>query len=136
MTSTRRLGAPDVAPVDPRADTKAKARSAIHGIDLDGVLELIADRIADRLADRVADQLAARPEAGPELITMRAFARRNSISETTVRAMIKDGRLDAVKIGAAVRVRADAQIGKSAPRAPEVAETPRARANRILGRLT
>jgi hypothetical protein len=51
--------------------------------------------------------------------------------------MIKDGRLDAVKIGAAVRVRANAQIGKPAPAASENrSDTPRARAAQILGRLT
>jgi excisionase family DNA binding protein len=115
----------------------ALGRYPMSGIDLEAVIELIAERIAERVVGRVVDHLAGRPEPGPELITMREFARRHSISETTVRAMIKDGRLDAVKIGAAVRVRANAQIGKPASVASQNrGDTPRARAAQILGRLT
>jgi excisionase family DNA binding protein len=75
--------------------------------------------------------------AGPadELVTMAEFARRRSISESAVRAAIRAGRLSATKIGRAVRVRADAQIGEPAPNssASTHADTPRARAARILG---
>ena len=108
----------------------------MSGIDLEAVIDMIAERIAERVAARVGDRLGEPPDAGPDLVTMREFARRNSISETTVRAMIKDGRLDAVKIGAAVRIRVDAQIGKSAPRAPAVAGTPQARAAGILRKIS
>jgi hypothetical protein len=54
-----------------------------------------------------------------------------SISESAIRA----GRLPAVKIGRAVRVRADAQIGEPAPTSSGSmnTDTPRARAARILG---
>jgi len=107
----------------------------MSGIELDAVIDLIAERIAERVAAKVGDRLGERPNIGPELINMRDFASRNSISETTVRAMIKDGRLDAVKIGTAVRIRADAQIGKSASRALAVAHTPQARAAGILRRI-
>jgi excisionase family DNA binding protein len=82
----------------------------MSGLDLETVLDLIADRVAERVAVRMASQMAERTDAEPDLITMREFARRHSISETTVRTMIRDGRLAAVKIGAAVRIRADAQI--------------------------
>jgi len=108
----------------------------MSGIDLDAMIDMIAERIAERVAARVGDRLGEPADTSPDLVTMREFARRNSISETTVRAMIKDGRLDAVKIGAAVRIRVDAQIGKSAPRGSAVAGTPQARAAGILRRIS
>jgi excisionase family DNA binding protein len=114
----------------------AEERCAMSGIDLNAVIDMIAERIAQRVATRVGDRFGEHSDPSPDLVTMREFARRNSISETTVRAMIKDGRLDAVKIGAAVRIRADAQIGKSAPRAPVSAGTPQARAAGILRRIS
>lgn len=82
---------------------------------------------------RDCEAIAATP--ADELVTMAAFARRRSISESTVRAAIRSGQLPAVKIGRAVRVPADAQIGKPAPTsgANTNADTPRARAARILG---
>jgi len=64
-----------------------------------------------------------------ELATVATFARDHAISVSTVRAMIRDGRLSAVKIGRAVRVRRDAQIGEPALGA----DVPAARARRILG---
>jgi excisionase family DNA binding protein len=60
---------------------------------------------------------------------MKELARRLSICEATVRGAIRDGRLAAVKIGRAVRVRADAQIGQPVARA----DTPVVRARRIVG---
>ncbi len=104
----------------------------MNGIDVDALLDMIVERLADRIAGRIEQRSAERADAQPELITMREFGRRHSICETTVRNMIRDGRLDAVKIGAAVRIRADAVVGKPAPRAPNVIDTPQERAAKIL----
>ncbi len=63
----------------------------------------------------------------PEHVTIAAWARSKSISVSTVRAAIRDGRLPSIRIGRAVRVPADAAI---APRA--TAERPAERALKIL----
>jgi len=100
---------------------------------VDQALEALVERVVRQV---VREELAAMRDApADELVTMATFARQRSISESTVRAAIRDGRLPAVKIGRAVRVRADAQIGKPAPTssANTNADTPRARAARILG---
>ncbi len=46
-----------------------------------------------------------------ELVSVAEFAKTRSISVSTVRNAIRDGRLEATKIGTAVRVRIDAEIG-------------------------
>lgn len=100
-------------------------------------LDQAFEAMLERVVRRVMPEVLAATHAVPvdELVTMATFARRRSISESTVRAAIRDGRLPAVKIGRAVRVRADAQIGKPAPSssASTSSDTPRARAARILG---
>lgn len=100
---------------------------------LDQAFEAMLERVLRRVVPEVLAAIRAAPS--DELVTMATFARRRSISESTVRAAIRSGQLPAVKIGRAVRVRADAQIGKPAPSlsASSDADTPRARAARILG---
>jgi excisionase family DNA binding protein len=95
-------------------------------------LEAMLERVVRKVM-REREELAAVP--ADELVTMATFARRRSISESTVRAAIRAGRLPAVKIGRAVRVRADAQIGEpaSSTNASTNVDTPRAHAARILG---
>jgi excisionase family DNA binding protein len=95
--------------------------------DLERALEAIVDRAVRRA---VRDELAARQPTA-ELVTIAAFARQRSISIGTVRNAIRDGRLEATKIGRAVRVRADAAIGKAARPVPAGPETPVARAARV-----
>lgn len=94
---------------------------------VDQALEAVVERVVRRV---VREELAAeRTRPAAELATMATFAREHAISMSTVRAMIRDGRLPAVKIGRAVRVRRDAQIGE-----PMLgADVPAARARRILG---
>jgi excisionase family DNA binding protein len=96
-------------------------------------IEKAFEAVIENVVRRVVREELAATRAAPadELVTMATFARQRSISESTVRAAIRAGRLPAVKIGRAVRVRADAQIGKPAPTSN--ADTPRARAARILG---
>lgn len=68
------------------------------------------------VAELVREELAkVRAPEEPDLVTVAAFARRRSISEGTVRAAIKDGRLAATRFGRAVRIAADAQIARVAP---------------------
>ncbi len=100
---------------------------------IEKALETVIESVVRRV---VREELAAaRAAPADELLTMAEFARRHSISESTVRAAIRAGRLPAVKIGRAVRVRADAQIGEPAPSSSASTEmdTPSARAARILG---
>jgi excisionase family DNA binding protein len=95
-------------------------------------LEAMLERVVRKVM-REREEFTTAP--ADELVTMATFARQRSISESTVRAAIRAGRLPAVKIGRAVRVRADAQIGEpaSSSNASTNADTPRAHAARILG---
>jgi len=59
----------------------------MNGFDLDALLDMLVERVADRVVIRIEQRTAER--AQPEMITMREFGRRHSISENTVRAMIR-----------------------------------------------
>lgn len=75
-------------------------------IDLDAhVRALVREELAAALANRDA-------ATGPVLVTMDAYARARSISLSTVRAAIRDGRLEAHRIGRAVRVRSTDEIAQ------------------------
>lgn len=78
--------------------------------DFEKALELAVERIVRRvLAER-----DARP-ANDGAITVAEYAKRYAISESTVRAAIRERRLEVIRIGRAVRVPAAAVISKSAP---------------------
>lgn len=71
-------------------------------------LELMLEQIVRRV---LREELAAiAPKAG--LVTVAAFAAARSISTSTVREAIRDGRLKATRIGRAVRVEASAEISE------------------------
>jgi excisionase family DNA binding protein len=90
---------------------------------LEAVIESVVRRV-------VREELAAsRAAPADEMVTIATFARMRAISKSTVRAAIREGRLQATRIGRAVRVRANAQIGE--PMAGK--DTPAARAARIFG---
>jgi excisionase family DNA binding protein len=89
------------------------------------VFELLASELEARATAPAGAALV------PELVTVADYARARSISKSTVRAAIRDGRLPAMKIGRAARVRADAQSGKPAP-ADLVAQAGANRASRPL----
>lgn len=93
-----------------------------EGVDLDRVLDALADRVAERVAKRL------RTEPG-ELVTVTAWAKARSVSTRTARRAIAAHRLEAVRVGHGVRVRADAEI---APVARETKNTTGERASRIL----
>jgi excisionase family DNA binding protein len=92
-------------------------------------LETMLRRIAREEAERVLTERDLR--APSEQVTAAEFARRRSLSVSTVRAAIADGRLQAVKIGRAVRIPANAEIGK--PAKPHAAAARDIRSARILG---
>jgi excisionase family DNA binding protein len=73
----------------------------------------VDEMLRDLVREVVREELAKRQTpSGPELITAAEFARRRSISKSTVRAAIREGRLEVTRIGRAVRIAADAQIGR------------------------
>lgn len=89
----------------------------------DKLRELVREVVVEVLAEQGGG-------AAGELVTVAKYAERCSISKSTVRAAIADGRLDAVKIGRAVRIPANATIARPA-RAP--ASDLEAKALELLG---
>jgi len=97
-------------------------------------LEHILEVNAARVRQVVQEELAAPGPAATELVTQSEYARDHSIAVSTVRPMIKDGRIEAIKIGKRQwRLRRDAPIGQPLlrTRAPRTG-TPADRARRIL----
>jgi excisionase family DNA binding protein len=86
--------------------------------------------LVDLVRRVVREELASERSTRADLVTVQVFAAAHSISPSTVRAAIRDGRLPAVKVGRAVRVRADAEIGR--PVEPNRADAPALRAEQIL----
>ena len=70
--------------------------------------ELIRGLIRDEVRAAVADALGGKPAAA--LVTIATYAATRSISPSTVRAAIAEGRLSATKIGRSVRIPVDATI--------------------------
>lgn len=74
------------------------------------------------------------PTSAP-YVSVAEYAKARSISVSTVRNAIRAGRLPAMKIGAAVRVRSDAEIGASvAPVVRDPGPSPAQVADRVLAR--
>ena len=67
--------------------------------------------IEDLIRQVVRDELAkAKPQATPEHVTVDEYAKRWSISPSTVRAAIREQRLAVTRIGRAIRIDAAATI--------------------------
>lgn len=64
-------------------------------------------------------------------VTIAEYARQRSISTSTVRKAIREERLRCIRVGRAVRVPADAEIGS--PSSPTRAPATATRAARVLG---
>lgn len=71
----------------------------------------------------------------PELVSVDEYAHRRSISVSTVRAAIREGRLCVERIGRAVRVPAEATIGRSLDDS-KIAASRDARRTRLFRRLS
>ena len=95
---------------------------------MSGVLEQLLDEVRALRAEVAAlrDQRSGRAD----MITIADYARARSISVSTVRAAIREGRLRSTHVGRAVRVPANLEI---APRPTESEPARSARAARVLG---
>jgi excisionase family DNA binding protein len=88
--------------------------------------------VREEAREAMREVLAARAAGVDELVTIAAFARARSISPSTVRKALRDGRLDATRIGRSIRIHAGASIRpRSAARAD--ADAAMASAARRLG---
>jgi excisionase family DNA binding protein len=69
----------------------------------------------------VRDEIGKTPanDTEPERVTVDEYARRWSLSPSTVRQAIRDKRLEVFRIGRAIRIAADAKIAKRAGTANE-----------------
>jgi excisionase family DNA binding protein len=97
-------------------------------------LEQILEAFEACMRRVVGEELAAHGPAATEMVTPEEYARDHSIAVSTVREMIKDGRIEAIKIGKRQwRMRRDAPIGQrlAQTRATRT-DTPADRARRIL----
>lgn len=93
------------------------------------VLDSLRTFIAQVAREEIAKERAANANV-PELVTIAAYAARMSLSESTVRKAVADGRLDHERIGRTIRISATAKI---APRAHRPAD--RAMATLLRGRV-
>lgn len=72
----------------------------------DTIRQIVRDEVQRLLSTKDA------PRTDPNYVTVNDYARQRSISTSTVRAAIRDGRLAAMRIGRSVRISADAEIGR------------------------
>jgi hypothetical protein len=100
------------------------------GLEL-GLRTLISEVVRAELREQLArhQQIAT----SPELVTAAAYAARRSISVSTVRAAIREHRIDTVRIGRAVRLRADAEIGRRPVNEQLALAAREARRQRLIG---
>lgn len=84
------------------------------------------------ITEIVREELGKLMPTPADLVTVAEFARRRSISPSTVRHAIRDGRLPVTSIGRAVRVAADATIGRPVK---DAGDEHRERVRRKLGLL-
>jgi len=97
-------------------------------------LDAVLDQLAELVAEKLASKLAPQGAAPAPMVTPAEYAAAYSLAPATVRGMIADGRLEAVRIGKRQwRIHRDAPIGVSASGRAAAGETPAARARRILG---
>jgi len=92
---------------EPANDTPTQF-SDEHGLRLD---EMIREIVRCEVRAEVARVIATRP-AQPTHVSVAEYAAARSISVSTVRNAIRGGRLPALRFGSAVRVPADAEIGR------------------------
>jgi excisionase family DNA binding protein len=75
------------------------------------VTPAVADPLLAAIRALVREEIERALAAKPGLVTIDEFAASKSLSPTTIRAAIREGRLAATKIGRSVRIAADATIG-------------------------
>jgi hypothetical protein len=90
----------------PQAPTDEKASGQAHMLG-----EMIRELVRSEVRAEVARVVPAAP-VQPTYLSVAEYAMARSISISTVRNAIRSGRLPAIKIGAAIRVRADVELGE------------------------
>jgi excisionase family DNA binding protein len=73
--------------------------------------EIIREMVRSEVRAEVARGVPA-TSVQPTYLSVAEYAKARSISISTVRSAIRSGRLPAIKIGTAIRVRADVEIGE------------------------
>jgi hypothetical protein len=97
--------------------------------------EMIRILVRDEVRAELAKVPALQAPAIAPYVSVTAYADARSISVSTVRHAIREGHLPAMKIGAAVRVRSDVEIGASVvPIVKHPGPTPAQVADRVLAK--
>lgn len=96
-------------------------------------MSALDDMIREIVRAEVRAAIADIKPAHDQQVSVATYAASKSISQPTVRAAIRDGRLPAMRIGTAVRIAARAEIGRPVAAGKSTAATPASRADRILG---
>ncbi|MBA3844231.1 MAG: hypothetical protein H0X39_16710 [Actinobacteria bacterium] len=74
--------------------------------------------LEDTIRALIRDELAkVKPATAPSLVSVTSYAARYQISPSTVRAAIRENRLEVTRIGRAIRIAPDAAILADAPNA-------------------
>lgn len=125
MTSTSKS-----RPAPPSHGTAAPSSQPayLRGLLKDAIAVLRDD---PELREELSHVLSAADRTPARYLSPRAFAEQHSLGVSTVRELIRDGRLPAIRIGRCVRIAADAQIAPVA--ATKHIETTDSRADRRLG---
>jgi hypothetical protein len=79
-----------------------------------GIFEKVVIELCELLHAEMAS-LRAEESTAAQYVTVAAYAKAHSLSQSTVRVHIREDRLDAIRVGRAVRVRADASTGRPNP---------------------
>jgi excisionase family DNA binding protein len=97
--------------------------------------DLVRVLVRDEVQRELAKVPALQAPAASPFVSVAAYAKARSISVSTVRNAVREGRLPAMKIGSAVRVKSDAEIGTSViPSVPHPGPSPAQVADRVLAR--
>lgn len=101
-------------------------------IDVKALVGALASAVREQpeLRRELVEALGVSAGAEPDrYLSVKRYAELHSIGESTTRAAIRDGRLEATKIGGSVRVKTSAVIG------PKQADSPTARAERAWSKV-
>jgi excisionase family DNA binding protein len=122
-----------VANDDPARCARSDGMDGRHALKLD---EMIHEMVRAEVRAEVARVIASAP-AQPTHVSVAEYAAARSISVSTVRNAIRAGRLPAIRIGTAVRVPVDVEIGRPVMATADGRDaSPVTRAERVLaGRI-
>jgi excisionase family DNA binding protein len=81
--------------------------------ETNGIEEVVRQLVRDEIRAELAKIPALQAPPASPYVSVAEYAKARSISVSTVRNAVRAGKLPAMKIGSAVRVRSDAEIGAS-----------------------